>query len=416
MFRDRDITLVVIARFVARMGGEAAFFIGVWGMAAYRFDATPSRIAVLMATLAVTSMVGSAVAGVLVDRYGPRNVLIGAQLVYAPIAIAVPFAPTLDVLIAACALFGLATAPIMTATGSFAPYLAEERAGIERVNATLEGAGALSFVFGPALGALVASVWHLEAVFWVDAALTTLGAMLVLPVRTPPKRSGERAHPLAELAEGLKVTYGLRGVRYYVLMGTLTWFIFGAFSALEPLFYRDVVGVGVEWIGWMNSLFGIAIGIGAWLLVRIPSRFTSARTLALGVAAIGLSTSAYVGTDRLVVIAFGSLLLGGVIGLVEPMLRTLMQLDAPPEYVGRVMGAAHLHRSGGELLPLAVAPTLAAIYGVQAVMIGGGVIAAVVALATFRHAASIDAEGHARRGPLTVAEALPSEDPISPIG
>jgi len=55
VFPDRNIALVTTARFVARLGGEAAFFIGVWGMAAYRFNATPTQIAALMAVLAISS-------------------------------------------------------------------------------------------------------------------------------------------------------------------------------------------------------------------------------------------------------------------------------------------------------------------------------------------------------------------------
>ncbi len=415
-FRDRDTTLVVVARFVARAGGEAAFFIGVWGLAAYKFDATPSQIALLMGVLAVASMIGSAISGVFIDRFGPRNVMVGAQALYIPIALMVPFVTSLPWLIGACGLFGLVTAPIMTATGSFAPYLGhDDPEKIESVNALLEGAGALAFVLGPAMGAAVASTWNTEAVFYVDAVLTGIGALLVLPVKTKPLGHGEHGHPFTELVDGIKLSYGLRSVRYYILMGTLIWFTFGAFSALEPLFYRDVVGVGVEWIGWMNSLFGIGIGAGAFLLTRLSAKATSARALAAGVAMIGLSVGAYVGSDKLPLIAAGSLFLGGVIGVTEPLLRTLLQLDAPPEYVGRVMGTAHLHRSGGELVPLMVAPGLAAVFGVQAVMIGGGVIAAIVALSTLGYAASIDRDGHREHGPVKLGDALPPDEPISPI-
>ena len=48
-----------------------------------------------------------------------------------------------------------------------------------------------------------------------------------------------------------------------ILAGTAVWFGFGAFSALEPLFFRDVVGVGVEWIGWMNTAFSVGLISGA---------------------------------------------------------------------------------------------------------------------------------------------------------
>ncbi len=414
LFKDARITRVTLARFIARMGGEAAFFIGVWGMAAYVFDATPAQIAVLMAVLAVTSMVGASFAGVLVDRFGPRTVLVGSQFFYIPVAIAITFVGSIEGLIGMSALLGLSTAPIMTATGSFAPYLTSDPEHIEKVNALIEGAGALSFVMGPALGALVAKFFSIEAVFYVDAVLTLTGAVLVLPVKTPPVGSAAGGGALREMVQGIKVSYGLRGVRYYVLMGTLMWFSFGAFGALEPLFYRDVVGTGVETIGYMNSLFGLGIGAGAWLLTKLPAKATSARGLAIGVALMGACATLYVGTADLRVIAVGALTWGLVIGATEPLLRTLMQTDAPEEYVGRVMGTAQVHRSAGEILPLMLAPGLAAAFGVQPVMIAGAALAGIIALLTVGHAASID-RGRTMFTHVSLDEALATDDPISPL-
>ncbi|MEI7815501.1 MAG: MFS transporter, partial [Coriobacteriia bacterium] len=269
LLRNPVIARVTFARLIARMGGEAAFFIGVWGMAAYTFRATPGQIAALMAVLAISSMAGAFIAGTLVDRFGPQRVLVGAQFVYVPVVIAITFVGSLNGLIGMCALLGLATAPIMTATSSFAPFLADENAGIEGINALIEGAGALAFVLGPALGAIVASTISLSAVFYVDAVCTTVGALLVLGVSTPPI-SGAHPSAIAGFVEGVKISYGLPSVRYYVLMGTLLWFSFGAFGALEPLFYRDVVKTGIETIGYVNSIFGLGIGCGAFLLTRLP--------------------------------------------------------------------------------------------------------------------------------------------------
>lgn len=414
LFKDARITRVTLARFIARMGGEAAFFIGVWGLAAYTFKATPTQIAILMAVLAASSMVGASFAGVLVDRFGPRTVLVGSQFFYIPVAIAITFTGSIESLIGMCALLGLTTAPIMTATGSFAPYLTHDTHSIEKVNALIEGAGALSFVLGPALGALVAKTVSIEAVFYVDAVLTASGALLVLPVKTPPVVHASGRSAFREMAEGIRISYGLRSVRYYVLMGTLMWFSFGAFGALEPLFYRDVVKTGVETIGYMNSLFGLGIGAGAWLLTRLPEKVTSARGLAVGVALMGACATIYVGTPDLRVIAIGALTWGLVIGATEPLLRTLMQTDAPEEYVGRVMGTAQVHRSAGEIVPLALAPGLAAAFGVQPVMIAGASLAGLIALLTIGHAASID-RGRTTFRHVPLDEALATYDPISPL-
>jgi MFS transporter, DHA3 family, macrolide efflux protein len=398
MHRQSDIYRVTASRFIGRLGGEAAFFVGVWGLAAYRFHATASQIAMLMLVLGISSMIGAAAGGVLIDRFGPTRVLVGAEIAYVPAALSLTLVDSLGPLIVLVGLFGLVGAPIMTATSSFAPYLVSGREELERANSLLELAGSASFILGPALGAIIVGVLSLDAVFYVDAVLTFVAMLVVISVKTPPPASDKRSSPLAELAEGLRATYARRSVRYYVLMGSAMWFGFGAFGALEPLFYRDVVHTGIQTIGWVNSFFGIGIAIGAMLLPKLPSRVVSARGLALGAALVGLGAIAYVGTTELAIIAAGALVWGLAIGLVEPLLRTLIHLDAPEETLGRIMGTAQLHRTGGELLPLAVAPWFAARYGVQAVLIGNGLIVTIVALLSWREASAIDREAPVRSG------------------
>jgi MFS family permease len=217
----------------------------------------------------------------------------------------------------------------------------------------------------------------------------------------------------SQLFEGGRIVYGMRGLRYYVLAGSLVWLAFGSFGALEPLFFRDVVGTGVQAMGWMNSLFGLGFMTGAALLPRLPRKFISARGLACAVGLTGLGTALYVGIPDLRVIAVGAYFWALVIGIMEPMLRTLMHRDAPHNAVGRVMGTSEVHRRAGEILPLAFAPALAAAFGVQAVLIGGGFIATLLALLSFGEATAID-----RLRPPTDDVELKglrvSDEPISP--
>ena len=129
---------------------------------------------------------------------------------------------------------------------------------------------------------------------------------------------------------------------------------------------------------------------------------------------MGAGATIYVGTADLRVIAFGALFWGLVIGATEPLLRTLMQSDAPPEYVGRVMGTAQVHRSAGEIVPLALAPGLAAAFGVQPVMIAGR--------RDRRRGGADHASVRRQTRPRTsnarsvrLDEALSTDDPISPL-
>ena len=172
------------------------------------------------------------------------------------------------------------------------------------MNAAIEGAGSAGFVLGPAIGAVHRQARGRDC--GVLAHGGVLGCRGGARLARPHRRSTScraRTIPLAEFRDGLRVSYSTRTLRYVILSGTAVWFGFGAFSALEPLFFRDVVGVGVEWIGWMNTAFSVGLISGAWLLPKLPSRLVSVRGLAVMTSLCGLGAVAYVGSTDLRIIA-----------------------------------------------------------------------------------------------------------------
>lgn len=413
-----DLLRIVAARFLSRAGSEAAFFVGIWGKAAFQLNATAGQLAILMFSVAVSSIAGSFMAGALVDRWGPRRVLATFEVLFIPAALAVAFAQDMTQMAAIVGVWAFVGAPVVTASASFAPFLKKQNLSLERINSWIEGGASMAFAVGPAAGALIVRYGSVDWVFVLDAATSLVAALLVwrvdieIPERAPAPKG---RHLFAEFTDGLTTVYRLRPLRYYVLGGSLVWLAFGAFGALEPLFFRDVVGADIETLGWMNAIFGLGFLIGASSLPRMPKRLFSARGLAMIVALIGVGTVLYVGSSDLRVIAIGALFWAATIGLMEPLLRTLIHRDSPHEVVGRVVGASEVHRRVGELLPLAFAPALAGLFGVQAVMIAGGFLATAIALLSLREAAAVDRLLGTTDATLThIMHVQASDEPISP--
>jgi len=407
---NRNLVLVILARSISRLGGAAVWFIGTMGGAAYAFNAQPKQLAIMSAINGVAAIVGSLTAGVLIDRFGPRKVMLWAEVGSIPPVLWMMVAPSLPLFVVGSALFSLFGVPTWTAGASFAPYITSGREQLERANAYIETGSSIGFVLGPAVGALIARSFTTQAVFPVMAVASVLAGVAVWFTRideTP--RPHDKGNAWQDFTEGLRMAYTTRSLRYYILLGTAVWFGFGAFQALEALFYRDVVRVDVEWLGWMNTVFGVGLVLGAAMLPRLPKKVLTARGLALLTVFAGLGSVLYVGSTDLRFIAAGALVWGFIIGAEEPLLRTLMHLDSPHEYVGRIVGTAQWHRSAGELVPLAFVPMLAVTIGIQETLIAGGVLVAIAALGSLGTAAAIDRGKRAekRAGELEpVAEAL----------
>lgn len=391
MWSDPGVRGVVLARFVSRVGGEAAFFVGIWGKAAFELNATPGQLAAVMAALGVASLIGASVAGVLVDRFDPRRVVLFGELLFVPVAISLVFADTVGALVITTFLLGLVGTPVFTAVASFAPFLTSDENRLSRINGLIEGASWAAFVVGPAMGAILAGAIGVDAIFVLDAITSAVGALLVFPVR--PREMGQvrrAGRGFAEMREGFRYSYSHRRLRFYIWLGSSVWLLFGNFSALEPLFYRDVLGTDVEMLGWINSIFGLGLILGTWIASRLPAELRSARTLTAIVGLNAVGVWAYVGTDMLSVVTFAAPFWGVIIGIMAPLHRTMIQLNSPDAMVGRIMGVNHVHSEVGHLIPLAIAPTLAGAFGVQRTLLVSGVIVAIVAALFWPAAVRLD--------------------------
>jgi DHA3 family macrolide efflux protein-like MFS transporter len=412
--RDPNVARVVAARFISRAGGEAAFFVGIWGKAAYEFDATPARQALLMASLGVSMLVGSALAGVLIDRFDPRRVLIVAELFFVPATLALIIPTNIAEMTVAIVFAALATGVVMTAVASLPPFLTDESAQLQRINSSVEAAASAAFIAGPAMGAVIARYWTLDWIFVLDAATSVVAVALVARVvLRSGSRSEDRRPAFREMKEGFGFAWTSRPLRLHLAVFAALWLSFGAFGALEPLFYRDVLGTGPEALGWVNTVFGAGVIAGSILLGRAPRRFLCARTALVGAAGSGLGAIVYTGTDDLRVVVVGAVYWGIVLGVMFPLVRTLIQLGTPDHLIGRVMGTTNVSSQVGELVPLTFVPALASSFGIQPVLVGSGVCLILAAAAGFPEAIRVDRLQTRGRTEPPAFEA--ADEPISPI-
>ncbi|HEX6255578.1 MAG TPA: MFS transporter [Euzebyales bacterium] len=383
MFRDREIRRLALARLLSAAGAEGTFFVGIWGRAAFEMDATPSQLALVMAVMGVAGLVGSAVSGALVDRYGPKRLLLVGEILVVPSTLALMLPSTLAQLTPAVAAVSFSSMVVFNAVASFPPVLTNDPDRLGRANAALEVAFTGAFVLGPAGAALLSTVVGLAAVFVADAATSLLAVALCsrLPQRIAYDTDERASLGWREMTAGLRYAYRRPRIRHVFSVGAVMWLSIGFFAALEPLYFRETLQADAATLGWVNSVFGLGMACGAVLVDRAPRRFATLPRVTVLAAACGLGAMLYSGTATLTVVIVGALVWGALLGLLSPSVRTLVQVETPDALIGRAMGAMQLHERAGDLTPLAVAPLLASAFGPQAVLVGSGMLVVLIALA-----------------------------------
>lgn len=385
---------LVIARLFARIGFDSCYFVGIIGAATYTLDADAFVVAALTLILNVTLAAGNGVAGVIIDRIGPRKTLIGSLVALSVCGVAIQFFETSVISLAIDSLvFGLAVGFMDTAFRAFPAFLDTDPEALKRANSLLETATDIAIIIGPAIGGLIVLSFPVRRVF-VVLAIASLVAILIIrechelvcPVSDKTARGeGDAAAAggdfWGEFSEGLRLTFDSPELRLILAAGFLGFFAFGAFDSLESLFYRDVLRVGAEWMGWLSTIMGVGCLAGSLSLIRIPERRVGMPLLLLTLLVTGIGSMLYVGTSNVWCAAAGQLVTGLGFGLMQPLQSLLVQRDCPLSHLGRVMAAMRIGLQSAGILPLLVAPFLANAFGVQAVLFCASTCVTLVAVA-----------------------------------
>ena len=392
---------LMLANMFAKLGIEAVYFIGFTGYAAYGFGGRASIIATVMIVLNFAHMVGSGVSGIVIDKIGPRrSIYITGTAVLASGLFAQLAEGRLLIFVILAAWFGFFGSALMTSLAAFSPYLVEGKDNLARVNSLITVGGFAACIVGPAIGGVIATYLPALRVFLLLSVSMCLCIVVMSKVheRLQPDRDAEEKHGIIHDAlTGWRLIKLSHSLRFYLLVGITMWFAFGAFDALESLYYKDVLLVPIAWLGWVNTIIGVGLLLGAFWLSRLPGKHLNARMLIIILLAEGLGTVLYVGTNNVWWSASGAFALGVAFGIGDPLMRTLIQADSPLAASGRILGTIDTIRVGLLLIPLAIAPTLSHWFGVQPVLIGAGVLTILLTLALIPMSRSVDRRKAATR-------------------
>lgn len=335
------------------------------------FELTGSAFAVglLVAFRVAPAIVFGTVAGVLVDRWDRRRVLVAANLLQAaallPLLLmddAASLWIAYPVIAASAVLFSFSD----PAESAYLPRLVPA-AELQEANALNSLNNSLARLIGPAAGGLLYLAVGLGGVVIVDAMTFLAGAALIGSVRTsgrPEGRGGEAGsedgradvdagapsaatHALVRLArewlDGLRTIRRSRVVSVVLGVNGATAVGEGVFAVMFLIWVqRTLLGGAAEYGSFMSAqaIGGVVGGLVAgWFARRLPPQ----RLYGLGLVAFGLIDGLLFNYPLLVSGAALGLVLIGIVGVPGVALlaaqQTLIQTNVPDRYLGRVFSA-----------------------------------------------------------------------------
>ena len=382
VFAQRDFRTLWMAQFVSVFGDFLAIF-GVISLITFRWHGTAAQVTYLLISYMLPLAIVSPIAGVFVDRWPVKRVMISSDLIRGTLVLLLPWVTDLREL---CAVFiGLSMVSSFFAPAqSVALRTLVAREKLLSANALMSQAFYTVRLLSPVVaGALVA--WLTEkACFYLDAFSFFFSAAMISTLlirREPAPGSTTVKGFLDQLVSGNRFIFKHPSLAFVITSMVSAMFVMSCISPLFSIYVRDILHSGVFLYGIVSSAVGVGLIVGTTVVKRF-SRGRSNKTVVLSglaIAAVGVALLGIFGAISAAVAT--TFTMGFGISFVVVAAQTLIQQETPPDMLGRVSSSYMSVFSLAQTLGLLLSGHLAVWFGIRVVFLMSAAMLALIAIA-----------------------------------
>jgi MFS family permease len=389
---NRDLRRVELA-----FAGFTAAEYSVWiAMLVYAFRRGGATEASLVAALQlIPAAICAPFLALLADRHRPVRVLVGGYLAQgigmSVTALTIATGAPVAVVYAGAVLAATAVTISRPAQAVIEPSLARSAEELTAANVVTSWVENGSVLVSSLLTGLLLAVWGVSLVFGIMAVVAIGSALLVAGVDGPnPTAQEDGGGGMAEVMAGfgaLRMHADLRP-----LMGLLVgeFVLWGAMDVLVVVLAIDVLGVGDQWVGYLNAAFAVGGVVGGLAAVTLVGRRHLAPPIGIGVVLFGAGFVVIALWPSTLMAVLLLALSGTGRVLLDVSCRSLLQRTTPSEVLGRVFGLLEGVMMAGLALGSLLIPPLVSLGGSKTALIGAGLLMPVLAVVIARPLIAVD--------------------------
>jgi DHA3 family macrolide efflux protein-like MFS transporter len=243
---------------------------------------------------------------------------------------------------------------------------------LSRVSGLNQAIQGLTNIIAPPLGALLIELLPLQSILAIDVstAILAIGPLFFIKIpqllRTDePIKSSSSV--LTDLREGLRYLWDWKGVMMIVVMSMVINLLLNPAFSLTPILVTNHFGGGVLELAWFQSVFGIGMVLGGFMLGvwggfkrRIKTAMLALIVIGINITIIGLAPQIAFS------VAVGAMFsVGFMNSIANGTFFAVLQATVPSKMQGRVFTLLASGSMSMSPLGLMIAGPVADIFGVQ---------------------------------------------------
>ena len=381
VFRNRSFALLWTGQLISTAGSALTSLAA--GILVYRLTGSALSVGLMLMATAVPTLFVGLIAGVFVDRYDRKRIMIAADLIRAVLVLLIPF------LISANIAWLYLVVALSSAVGQFfdpahesvLPEVASDEE-LAAANSMIAISSFGSTAIGFAASGLIASRFPIEWAFYLDALSFAFSAGCILLIRIAPlKVEGQTtvATVVRNLRAGMRFLFDNAVLRSVFVLGLLISLSFGLWNVLLlPFAIRALHATEFEY-GLQEGLTSVGFVMCSLLMARLADRLREGQWVTISLVGMGLAGVFYA-LSTSVPIAIALVMVSGFMNAPYSVARRLLvQRNTPREMRGRVNSALFVTRDVVFLIGM-VAAGLADVIDVRVLMLSSSVLVLVPGL------------------------------------
>jgi len=389
VFRKRDFRLLWSAQLVSTIGTALTDLAA--GILVFQVTGSAASVALMFVATSVPTLVVGLIAGVFVDRYNRRKIMVAADLLRAAIVISIPFVvgpdgKNLPYLYIAVALVSTISQFFNPANDAVLPEVATDEE-LAAANSWIMISSFGSTSIGFALSGLLATAASIEWAFRLDAVTFLFSAGCLMFVRVGKIEAEGDTNVgvvVANLKEGISTLVRTPMLRSLFISGAPVYLSFGLWNVLLLPFALNALHATEFEYGLQEGVTSVGFVVGSLMMARFAERFREGSWIVVSTVAMGIAGIFY-GFSTSIPIAILLVTLSGFFNAPSSIARrVLLQRATPRELRGRVFSAFAVARDVLFLIGISLAG-LADIIDIRLlvvvssiVLVGAGLVAGVM--------------------------------------
>lgn len=346
IFRNRDFTLMWIGQLIDTAGSALASLAA--SIMVYKESGSALSVGLMLVATALPSVLIGLIAGVYVDRYDRKRIMVIANILRAALVLMIPFLVSSNIAWLYVMIFATSTVGQFfdPAHESVLPEIADDQE-LAAANSLMAISSFGATAIGFAASGLIASQFDIKWAFYLDAASFLFGALCIALVRIKPMAdAGETSVKVVvdNLKIGVNYLFSTTILRSLFFISIPVLISFGLSNSLLLPFAERALQASEFEYGLQEGLTSVGFVIASLMMAKLADRLREGQWLVIGFVGMAIAGMAYSFTSS-IPLAIAIVMISGFLNAPASIARRLIiQRNTPREMRGRVNSAFFVSR------------------------------------------------------------------------